>query len=161
MSNNIKSCLGVILFLFFFFFLPTILPELFILIWILTPLLIPFFLPVSDVQGFNYYGGVLSFNFLFYIWGLGDRVKESFGEKYIKGFQSYSYDEEYGRYDISHTTYEFYIPDIFWNNIYDWFGTFFFIYSIFCYSVVGFFYSKEIEKDRKKERKRFIEEIGK
>ena len=148
-SDKTKTLIGgVLIFLLMGIFLST-LPELFIFLWILIPILTPFI--SKDVSGrydSNLYGGIVVFNFLVYWWGLGDMVKESFGEKYIKGFNSYSYDQEMGRYDQSFTTYEFYIPDVFWSNIYDWFGTFFFIYSICCWMVfVQFIKTQNLKKE--------------
>lgn len=148
------GCLGLLILTILTGILIGFIPELFIFIWISVPILTPFFISVSNQRGNNFYTWTVVLNFLFYFWGLGDMVKESFGKKYIKGFQSYSYDEEYGRYDTSHTTYEFYIPDIFWNNIYDWFGTFFFIYSISFLILVQFFHGEKIKKDEKEKMKK-------
>tara|TARA_B100000579_G_C22433068_1_gene666235 strand:- start:65 stop:541 length:477 start_codon:yes stop_codon:yes gene_type:complete len=135
--NEVKGCLGFIVFSVLLVILVDKIPELFIIIWFIVPILSFILLPVTIKGSFNYFFGIITCNFLSYFWLLDDLVKKSFGKKYITGFKHQSFDQEMGRYDISHTTHEYYIPDPFWSNIYEWFGTFFLIYSIVILSIYG------------------------
>ena len=105
---------------------------IFKILWFLIPLFGFVVFPITHNKEFHIKFLVLILcNFLSYFWLFNDMVKTSFGTKYIKGFQYYSYDDEFGRYDTTQTIYEYYLPDVFWTNVYEWFGTGFFVYSIF------------------------------